>query len=98
MGIVMAIYWDIAWVYNKNIWISLSCDPKFLYQSGYTNWRVDIETKENTYSFDAKEGERIYCVVSVTNFLVILFTAVFFCICKVWQLKIVVVVNLSAVR
>ena len=34
MGVKIAIYWDIAYVYNKNVLISLCCDPKFLYQSG----------------------------------------------------------------
>lgn len=46
MGVKMAVYWDIAGVHNKNVWISLRCDPKFLYLSGYRNWSVDIETKE----------------------------------------------------
>lgn len=98
MGVKMAIYWDTAWVYNKNIWISLNCDPKFLYQSGYRNWSVDIETKEKHTAFVQKMMKE-----STTWFLRPAFhwsclQLYFFCICKVRQLKIMVFVRLSAVK
>lgn len=98
MGVKMAIYWDIAWVYNTHVWISLLCDPKFLYQSGYRNCSVDIETKEKHTALVQKKLKNLTLGFWDQPFTSLVYSCIFFFAYAVSLIKIMVVVNLFAVR